>query len=223
MTESASYSSAPITDAYINQVTAFYSSSIAQHPVYENNREQIFVAALANNFPVSSMAMGASNFKSICYAFVRYQFKIQTSDFNEANNKADDEVDNEVSNEVNKDWDINLFGDYFPSFIKAQANNPHSDIDWKTISWLAALEYKLLQLYYADQTSKQQLLEISHQASSDIDPTLLHNRFDQLSDCHRWLTVDIATTKIIDTEFTLSATRRLSSAGFESVLTLKQD
>lgn len=198
-------------DTYINQVTTFYSSSIAQHPVYENNREQVFIAALANNFPISAMAMGASHFKSICYAFVRYQFKIQTNNLNEADQEA------------NKNWDINLFGDYFPSFIKAQAKNPQSNIDWKTISWLAELEYKLLLLYYADQNNAQQLLEISHQATSEIDPTFLHNKFAQLSDCHLWLTVDIAPEKLIDTEFTLSAARKLSKTGFASVLKLKED
>ena len=95
--------------------------------IYTNNYRSGHVRALANTYPVTHDLLGAEVFASLTWVYTVHYPPLQ--------------------------WDINLYGEDFPSLLLAQKQGIRSThYNWQHIAGIANLEYLISQLYYAHST-----------------------------------------------------------------------
>ena len=185
---------------YSSTLTEFYNSNLNKHPVYQNNRIQSRIAALRQHFPTTAQILGGSVFSALTSAYAKH-FKSQQ-------------------------WDINLYGDQFSGFLAAQVNSARAEaFDWPAIAWLASLEFKLLQLYYADDLTNAKgneapKITVQQNYDGEADVDRLVEWLKELDRQHPWLTVNIDSHCFKDSGFTLQATRIINQQGFSANLAL---
>lgn len=109
--------------AYAEALTRFCDTELAKVTAYQTNRQSGKVAALKQNFPFTLQILEAELFLPLAVVYQQHY--------------------------PSEHWDINLYGEQFPGFIRAQAKGFHATrCNWRFIAQVAAFEYGVLCCYY---------------------------------------------------------------------------
>jgi len=118
----------PPPNNYASALGDFSGAILNSHPEvspYTNNYLGGHALALAKTFPTVSELLGPNTFAALARVYIQYHPPLQ--------------------------WDLNLYGDHFPQWIKAQTQSPRAaDFEWEILSTLARVEYAITRVYYAD-------------------------------------------------------------------------
>jgi hypothetical protein len=154
---------------YPETLQRFCEAVLASDPLlapYSNNYIGGHIGALEQTFPALKQLTGDTVFTALARVYLRHYPPLY--------------------------WDINLYGDAFPELVGAQAKGSRGeDFDWPTLSTLAAVEYALTRLYYADnsESDPEQTLWVDAAESSLPDPGELLRPFYPFASFHPGLTL----------------------------------
>ena len=180
-------------EIYWRQLSGFLADQAENHPVYRSNRLLSLSGALESNFSVVRYLMGGDFFAALARVYVDHF--------------------------PSTDWDINLYGDRYPSFIKAQEKSGRIiDYRWADLAWLAELEYRLLLLYYSEGDSQSNLLPEGFPMGLMASLSELVASF---SEFHPWLSIHLSGSEAtVDEPWKVTVSRRLDQGGFAMDLLL---
>lgn len=111
-------------ESYRQQLQGFVRADFNDCTVYQRNISATLQQALIANFRATKQLLGEDDFLPLAYTYANHY--------------------------ASRHWDINLYGDGFAAFIAAQVNGGKKGQDWLLFASIAALEYEILVLYYAD-------------------------------------------------------------------------
>ncbi len=150
-----------VSERYIQSLSDFSLAILHDEPGFEHYSNNYFVGhceALTTVFPCVQVLLGEAVFSALAQVYVQH-FPAE-------------------------DWDLNVYGEGFPSFLEAQIHSSKSnEYDWALLGRIAALEYGISLVYYAkgvgegsfgqyelrELKCKQQNIEGVNQ---DIDPSV---------------------------------------------------
>lgn len=142
-------------EAYHHAVESLIATT-RQHAAYKTNTEVGKRRALANHYPLVSAYLGEALFGPIAAVYAQHV--------------------------PSRQWDINLYGDQFHTFLSAQMQGPRSEVaNWAFAAALAEFEYVLLQCYYTFQDEKRSQ-NVSNLAFTAMDHGMFFEQLQALSD-----------------------------------------